>query len=152
MPMMFSSNQKFDVTCELEGLEEVIAFAVKASGCLECLTRYDRRVRPAFQATLTGLYCIGLGSVHAAGESEAPEGWTDFPFDYDPAILAPIVAQWVRSQPKPEPSGTDGTERLGVEVAHPNDLPGIFRAWQGGIKGPLNCILTFRPYAVGYDK
>lgn len=146
---MYATNQRFDVACRFEDLADVIDLGVSLSGWKEPMTRYDRRVRPAFQVTDGGLYCLGVGSMHTVGKSTANVGWTDFPFDYDPAILAPVVAQWAKAQPRPAPSGTDGTEVLGVRV---RGVPSLDSGRCGRIRDPLNCVLVFEPFNLGYDK
>ena len=146
---MSATNQCFDVACRFEDLASVIALGVELAGWKEPMTRYDHRVRPAFQVTDDGLYCLGVGTMHAVGKSTPCAGWTDFPFDYDPAILSPVVAQWVRAHPKPAPSGTDGTEVLGVRV---RGVPSLDPGRCGRIRDPLNCVLAFEPFHLGYDK
>ena len=64
---MFSSNQRFDVTCTFDGLAEVINFAVKLSGCEEMFTRSTNKVMPAWQVTSTGKDCLGRGSMAPGG-------------------------------------------------------------------------------------
>ena len=159
---MFSSNQIFDVTCDLdEALVRTIDFGIQLSGKRECLTRRDQPVRLAFQETSTGLYCIGMGSIPdrppdkqfptgRAGHS-AGKGWTDYPFKYDAGIVAKIVAQWVQDQPAPPRANIDGSQHVGVRVMCKESVEDN-GALYNGIKDPRSCILVFQPFNMEFHK
>ena len=147
---MFSSNQLFDITCELSILPHVIDFAFSMSGYKDYMSRTEKRMKPAWQITSTGLYCLGTGSIE--GLPFKKNVWEDYPFYYDPSILAGIVAQHIKKQPYPESSDTDGTETLGCRV---RSFPSVFYndpKNAESIKSPLDCIICIEPYAIGYDK
>lgn len=158
---MFSSNQIFDVTCDFRDLARVIDFGVSLADDRECLTRRDGTVMPAFQITETGLYCFGRGTMKSIPPSQrypcghrghdASEGWTDFPFKYDPEIIAKIVTQWVKEQPEPPHTMTDGSEEIGVRVMCKESVPDNGEIYMG-IKNPFSTILVFQPYRQCYDK
>lgn len=157
---MYSSNQILDISVETQDLVQVLDFAIKLYDSTGMFTRQNGRVKMAFSEPISGVYAIGVGSMepYSSGpnkgwSSPAPKGWTDYPFDYDPAIIAPIISQWVNRQPAPPEEMTDGTLRTGIRVrslhSAIDELPAL-RDVQGW--GKLACILCFTPVAVTYDK
>lgn len=102
---MYHSNQVLDITCEAKDLARVIGFAAGIyADASQMFTRQDGRVKMAFAEPLPHVYALGTGSMapYAAGPSAGHgpgKGWTDFPFDYDPGIIARIAAQWLDSNP-----------------------------------------------------
>lgn len=104
---MYHSNQILDVTCEPKDLDQVIAFAVGLyTENAHLFTRLDGRMKMAWSEPVPGAYALGTGSMkpYEAGPNKgyghgAPEGWTDYPFDYDPEIVSKITAQWLEKNP-----------------------------------------------------
>lgn len=156
---MFSSNQILDILSTTRDLPEIIRFAVKLHGD-EMFTRTDGRVKMAFSEPVPGVYAIGHGSMepYQTGPNKGwagklGRGWTDYPFDYDPTIIANIIAQWAGKQPKPPYVDTDGSRELGIRVRclscmgnslpPSHDLPG----WDW-----MDCILLFTPAYMVYHK
>lgn len=129
---MFCSNQIFDVACTAKDLPRVLAFGLSmADDVGDCLTREDGRIRLAFSQPAPDVYAIGYGSMKPfkTGPNKGwfrnlPEGWTDYPFDYDPAIVGPIVAQWLDQNP-PDPADRpdiDGAVEPGLRIRCPQDM------------------------------
>lgn len=155
---MFSSNQCFQISGTLDKLSAVIDFAVRLDDKLEMLTRNDRKVHIAYQITNNGLYCLGTGGIEGHPQFGKPnDGWTEFPFDYDPDILAGIIRQWIEKQPRPdsEYDDFDGGTGLGFlcfepwnDVRHGNtdDRPSEH------IRNIHDCIVCFKPYVNYYAK
>ena len=154
---MFSSNQILDISCEQKDLSRVIKFAVGLDD-EDLFIRHDGRLKMAFSEPIPGVYAIGRGSVPGFSGSSvrghsAGKGWVDYPFDYDPDIVAGIINQWIQKQPEPKHTGTDGSEHLGVRVRclesmgddlpHSYDLPN----WDW-----FSCILLFTPIHMAYHK
>ncbi|MDE7244972.1 MAG: hypothetical protein K2O18_13505 [Oscillospiraceae bacterium] len=83
---------------------------------------------------------------------KTPDGWTDYPFDYDPKIIAEIVQQRIEKQPEPEAPYTDGSSRLGVRVMCKESMNDVPDAMYNGIANPWPAILVFEPYMMTYDK
>ena len=99
---MYSSNQILDISVDTQDLAQTISFAVRLYDDTNMFTRQNGRVKMAFSEPIPGVYAIGDGSMepYSSGPnkgwfSPTPPGWTDYPFDYDPDIIAPIITQWV---------------------------------------------------------
>lgn len=158
---MFSSNQILDITCEPRDLAAVIRFAVDLYGN-EIFTRSDGRMRMAFSEPVPGVYALGRGSMrpyktgpNRGWAAKLGKGWTDFPFDYDPEIVARIAAQWLEGNP-PDPfvrPRTDGSARPGLrvrslrcvqdELPPPHELPN----WDW-----MDAVVFLTPCWLSYDK
>lgn len=156
---MFSNNQLFNVSCESDGLETVIRAAIGLYG-EDLFTRTDNPVRLAFSKPIPGVYALGTDSM--SNTSPAPKGWTDYPFDYDPKIVAMIIDKWVSKQNPPDkmPS-TDGSCERGVRVQSIlslcNDENSQFAydlnmAVDKGAWDAAPCIVLFTPTWLIYDK
>lgn len=160
---MFHGNQIFDVTCEPGDLELILDFAVRLfNENADMFTRPDGRVSMAFSEPVPGVYALGTGSMrpYTTGPNkgwsvQAEKGWTDYPFDYDPKIIAKIAGQWLMANP-PDPvkrPGTDGSAHPGFRVRSlhsmedelpcPHKLDGW--AW-------IDAILLLTPCWLRYDK
>lgn len=154
---MFSSNQILDVSCEQQDLGEIIKFAIGLYG-EDLFTRNDGRLKVAYSEPVPGVYAIGRGSFPGFSNNPglahpAKRGWTDYPFDYDPEIIAGIINQWVKKQSAPKHTGTDGSEHLGIRVrclgSIGKELPPRYELpdWDC-----FSCILLFTPIHLAYDK
>lgn len=156
---MFSSNQLFDISCESDGLETVIRTAIDLYG-EDLFTRTDNPVRLAFSEPMPGIYALGTGSM--PDKVSTPRGWTDYPFDYDPKLIAMIINKWVSKQNPPDkiPS-TDGSCERGIRVQSilslctgDNDQL-TYNLNMAADKGTWNaapCIVLFTPTWLIYDK
>jgi len=144
---MFSSNQVLEISGEMDQMEAAISFALEYSGDTRCFTRLEQPSRCVFQTTADGRYCIGW----ALHSKETPEGWSEFPFDYDAAIIAQIVRQWLEKTPPPhnENACWDGTSKLGFLL---QESGGCRWKEREGIKTGNRCIVTIRPYWCYYAK
>ena len=145
--MMFSSNQVLKISGTLDQLELALRFALDYSGEAKNMTKAerDRGCKLLYQITDNGKYCIGWGF------GDVPEGWKEYPFDFEVHIVSQIIAQYIKKQPRAESAydyadgGTsDGflmrtTEGLGwEEVQH--------------IKNQFYCIVFFEPFVNYYAK
>lgn len=143
---MLSSNQVLDISCAFNALPHVIDFAFGLAGEKRSMTTGLRPVRrPAWKVTNSGLYCLGSRFIH-------DNTWQEYPFNYDPQILSDIVIQWLKKQPEPDNSNTDGIQDIGARVRGYasvfHDDPDKARE----VQTPLNCVICIQPYALGYDK
>lgn len=146
--MMFSSNQVFEISGSLEQLEVAIEFAMSYSGKKERFARRERPSKCVYQITADGRYCIGW----ALHEENTPDGWLEYPFDYDAKIISGIVRQYIEKAPTPfnEFDGYDGTSKIGF----------LLQAGPGGdsyeerdmVKENFYCIANIRPYWCYYAK
>lgn len=161
---MFSSNQLLDVACAKDGLPQVLDFAVKLRG-EEMFTRSDGRVKMAHavlkMAAGPDIYLIGMGSMepyqtgpNRGWSSKLGKGWEDYPFDYEPDLVARIIAQWAAKQEIDMPS-IDGSVEKGVRVMS------VHTACENGplpaphaIEGidMHKAVLAFVPYPMEYHK
>lgn len=144
---MFSSNQVLEISGGMDQIEAAIGFALKYSGHTQCFTRIEQPSRCVFQTTADGRYCIGW----ALRKEETPEGWAEFPFDYDAAIIARIVRQWLEKTPLPHNDNEcyDGTSKLGFLL---QESGGCRWKERERIKTGSRCIVTIRPYWCFYAK
>lgn len=142
---MFASNQILEISCSKDQLEQTIRFAMELSGSAEYMTRTKYRVHPAF-AIINGMYCLADGHMDDS-DIQCPDGYTEFPFDYDPDILSAIILQWAEKQTLPARPGTDGSCELGFLIRIPRSHkpvstpPDIMRS-----------VITIQPYWCTYHK
>lgn len=145
--MMFSSNQVFEISGDMKQLETAIEFSMRYSGQEPCFTRNDKPAKCVYQITDDNRYCIGW-ALH--GETP-PDGWSEYPFDYDPKIISAIVCQWLEKVPKPidEHEGFDGAHRIGFLLQESGG-----NRWKDleGIKNGFHCIITLKPFWCFYAK
>lgn len=98
---MFHSNQVIDLTVELNDLADAVKFIMALYGT-DTFARRESPVKLAFAEPAPGMYAIGSGSFPGFPDRHIPghpasRGWTDYPFDYDPDIIAQIIKQWVKN-------------------------------------------------------
>ena len=145
---MFHSNQVLD-------LADAVKFVMALHGT-DKFTRRESPVKLAFAEPAPGMYAIGTGSFPGFPDRRIPghpasRGWTDYPFDYDPDIVAQIIKQLVKKQPEPPHTDTDGGESLGVRIRslHTAACSGMSLAaeWE-----PFWCIAVFEPCYLAFDK
>lgn len=160
---MFSSNQIFDVSCRPQDLERVIAFGVECyNASANIFTRLDGRIKMAFAEPVPGVYAIGTGSMqpyqigpNKGWSAKIGRGWTDYPFDYDPEIIAKVIGQWLEKNPPGRETrpDTDGSVHPGIRVRCLSSIhselppPHELLNWDW-----MDAILLFTPCWMRYDK
>lgn len=148
---MFHSNQKLEISCEERDLAKAIDFAMDLSGYKARFADRDRPLSVIYQETPSGLYLIGSSLTAGAHGRKLDEGWSEYPFDYDPEILARVVSQWAAKQTPPfDPSAQgDGSSRPGILCRAAKGMDYDARKM---IKNPHHAILAFSPCTCFYHK
>ena len=135
---MFSSNQEFVISGSFDQLQLALEFAINYSE--------ENEKHLCFQTTEDGKYCIGW-----APDGIPENGWENFQFDYDSAIVAKIIVQFLSKQ-KHENSPYEyfdgGTDR-GFLM---KNIPETFSDEKNGIKRPFYGIVSFEPFTNFYSK
>lgn len=159
---MYCSDQILDISCTEQDFPKVLDFAISLYG-RAVFTRSDGRMKMAYAEPVPGIYALGTGSMepyrtgpNKGWAAEIGRGWTDFPCDYDPKIIAPIAAQWLsRHKPAETTPMTDGSVEQAVRAMslHTACMAGVLppvydiRNWAAG-----DCILILAPCWMSYDK
>ena len=131
---MFSSEQIFNVSGDMEQLEMAIKFAVDMHGIARDKIKY--------QITKDGKYCLGWG--------DEEDGWNKYPFDFDTHIVAEIVKQHLRKQDVEDPyDGWDGSSELGFRM---KAIDNVFSDEEDGIKSPFYGIVSIEAEYIYYGK
>lgn len=145
--MMFSSNQVLEISGDMCQLESAIEFSMKYSGEAECFSRHNKPSKCVYQTTDDGRYCIGW----TLCDETPPDGWSEYPFSYDPKIISAIVRQWLENAPKPfdENAKWDGAHCIGFLL---QESGGNRWKEQEAIKNGHRCIITLRPFWCFYAK
>lgn len=132
---MFSSEQIFEISGEMDQLEKTIKFAIDMHGIGKSGIYY--------QVTEDGKYCLGWGD---------KEGWNKFPFDFDVHIVSEIVKQHLEKQKDDMEDiygSDDGCSELGfLMMAIPCTCGD---SWEG-VKNPFYGIVSIEPYMNFYAK
>ena len=144
--MMFSSNQKLEISGSMNQLEFALHFALCYSDHAKNMTRpeIERGCKLVYQITDNGKYCIGWGF------GEVPNGWKEYPFDFDEAIVARIIGQHLYKQEYPA-SGyewADGGMDKGFLMKGIHDAYGD----EYKIENPFYGIVVFEPFTNFYAK
>lgn len=131
---MFSSNQIFEISGSLDSLERTLRFAMEFHGVGKSGVRY--------QITEDGKYCLGWGD---------DEHWLNFPFDFDAHIVAEIIKQHIRKQPRKDSEWdwADGDTETGFLM---KVIPETFSDECNGIKQPFFGIVSIEPFVEFYSK
>ena len=121
---MFSGNQILDVSGDLKQLKITLDFAVRLSGMHDCLTRMDRPCVLYFQEK-GNIYLLKLGHIKDDAKHEIPEGYKEYPFDYDIEIVSRIIEQWLKKDAAPSNGyeGCDGAHDKGFRLRSFWNLP-----------------------------
>lgn len=132
---MFSSEQVFKVSGEMDQLEMAIDFAINM---------YGPRKRVTYQITNDGKYCLGWNS-------DEEDGWKELPFDFNAHIVAEIVKQHLEKQDVENPYdwGYDGSSEKGFLM---KAIDRVFSDEWRGIKKPFYGIVSIEPYYNYYAK
>lgn len=129
---MFSSEQVFEVSGDMSQLEKTISFAIDM---------YGNRKKISYQITEDGKYCLGWHD---------DEGWNEYPFDFDPHIVAEIVKQHLEKQDCEDPyDWADGSSDKGFLM---KAIPQTFADTANGIKHPFYGIVSIEPFMNFYAK
>ena len=144
---MFSSNQKLCITGDFSQLKCALDFALNYSGDAKNMTQSERErgCKLLYQISKGGKYCIGWGF------QEVPEGWKEYPFDFDVAIVSKIIIQHLSKldYPKSEYEWADGSTCNGFLMTN---IFNSFSDEEDGIKSPFYGIVSFEPYTNFYAK
>lgn len=145
---MFSSNHILTVTGCLEhsnDLYNALEFGLKSSGWLERFMK-DDHFKCIYQI-VNDTYCIGWHNPNY----KLPEGWNEFPFDFDLEIISRIISQHIDKFPMPMimEMGYDGSCEKGFIM---NNIEHGFNSEEKGIKNPWYGIVSFEPYTCFYAK
>lgn len=142
---MFASNQEFCISGDLSQIETALRFALQMSGEIKNIDKkeQERGCMLTYQITDTGKYCIGWSF------KEPQRGWQAYPFDFDIHIVAELIEQHIRKQPRPEShyDYSDGSTEKGFLMKH-----GRWGKNSGGIKEPFYCIASFEVFINFYAK
>jgi len=134
---MFSGNQVLEVTGDMSSLADALSFAIKLYGYDEHLTpsEIERGCKIVYQITADGKYCIG----HAF--QEVPDGWKEYPFDFDIDIISKIIVQHLnKTEAVNQVSGREGSKYKGFLMACEDT------SWTSGIVNVNHNIVYFHPY------
>ena len=131
---MFSSNQIFELSGDIDQLEKAIKFAVNMHGS-SCVS---------YQISKDGKYCLGW-------LVDEKNGWKPFAFDFDAHIVSEIVKQHLNKQDCSEdPYGwCDGSTDRGFLMKVINQT---FSDEENGIKKPFYGIVSIEPFTNFYAK
>ena len=147
--MMFSSNQILEISGCLDHDKELLSaleFALKFSGTLSSFENETKaNIKCVYQITQDGRYCIGKAY-------DKPEnGWNEYPFDFDIAIISQIIIQFLKKQAKNihYKAEFDGTYANGFVM---KAIPESMGDDDNGIKNPFEGIVEFSPHICFYSK
>lgn len=130
---MFSSEQIFDVNGDMGQLEKAIRFAIDMHGIGKSGISY--------QKTEDGKFCLGWRD---------EKGWSQFPFDFDPHIVAEIVKQHLEKQDVEDPYAYwDGSSELGFRM---KAIDNVCSDEKDGIKNPFFGIVSIEAEYIFYAK
>lgn len=141
---MFSSNQIFKISGEMNQLSSALRFALEYSEHLLTPERRERGGILVYQISSENKFCIGWGY------ESIPDGWNEFPYDFDVDIVSRMIIQHLENIPAPARGyDNDGTIRKGFLMKKPKEKPGgdLY-----GIKNVFYCIVTFEPWEIYYSK
>ncbi len=135
---MFSSNQKFAVSCDARQLEDVVMFALRMED--------DRGVNRtlAYQITQDGRFVLGWYN------KEPEDGWKKFPFE-NPSIglIVELAKQTAKEHPAKHKEMWDGLYEDGYLVERTEKSMGHER---DGIREPFYGIISVRSFSCFYAK
>ena len=129
---MFSSEQIFEVSGDMDQLEIAIKFAIDMYGGISDDISY--------QITKDGKYCLGWGK----------NGWEAYPFEFDAHIVSEIVKQHLNKTDCEDPyDWADGSSEKGFLM---KVIPETFSDEENGIKNPFYGIVSIEPHMNFYSK
>lgn len=142
---MFSSNQKFSVSCREDQLESVLSLA------LDMRLQNFNNPTLAYQFTEDGKFAIGWCG------SEQKAGWTKFPFDRPSnEMLVAMIKQFIGTTSALHKYYDDEDDCGGDGSTHPGYLVEVIKEtfadkWEG-IRHPEYGIVYIRAYNCYYSK
>lgn len=144
---MFSSNQIMEITGTMEDIESVLRFALKMSGNeknYKDQKEIERGCKLVYQITPTHKYCIGWGF------KTVQPGWKEYDFDFDPEIVAKIIAQHLK---KYEPNNEEELEYFDGSTSKGFHMSADVWSDKGeDIQSKNYCIVFFEPHILLYAK
>ena len=127
-----------------------IGFSLRKSGDDRLFTRADDPCVCGYQITASGLYVIGNMGCHASTPDigTRKSGFTPYPFDYDPEIIAKIAAQWLQKQPhrNTEYDDADGGHDKGYLMQDVWGLEYEMRETIDDVWSAIICLVPYRNY------
>ena len=145
--MMLSSNQVMAISGPLwttEYIENCLEFGLNYAGHSTDLKDRERYLKLSYQLTKSGDYCIGWY------KDTLPEGWKEYPFDFDVEIVARIIRQQMEKIDIPNEYDGDGSEEKGFIM---KSIDGNFSEWYDrGLIEPSYGIIGFSPFWCFYAK
>ena len=140
--MMFSSNQVFEISGNMDQLPSALQFALDYSGHAKDMTKkeIERGCKLVYQITKDGTYCIGWSFGKIA------EGWKEYPFDFEVDIVARIIAQHLYKLETPD---------SGYECADGGTSDGFLMKcdfYELGIENSFYGIVNFKKFNCFYAK
>ena len=141
---MFSSNQKFSVSCTEKQLKDVLALA------LSMRLEHHKNPTLAYQFTDNGKFVIGWCG------NEPKKGWTKFPFDRPTDDLLIAMAKQFISTASPLHRAYLDEEDFGDGSTHPGYIVEAVKetfadVWEG-IQNPFYGIVSIRAFNCYYSK
>lgn len=142
---MFATNQVCTISGKLESgaLCEALDFALKYSGYIKGFTEPGNLSKCIYQITEDGQFCIGW-----APQNKVPDGWTEFPFEFNSSIISQIIEQHLDKQ-KIQYCFGEGGYYKGFCM---KDISGVLDSEYDGIKNPFYGIVLFKPFTCFYRK
>lgn len=153
--MIFSSNQKFEISSRLEDIKPVLIFLLSVANTYDNVPLTHDFACGArkfiYQITNKGDYCIGW---YRPDRGDCPMGWKEYDFAFDEEIISKIIAQTMEAHIDKEfdPSNQwDGSSDKGfiltlIDPWMNEEKTGIVNA-SGGMG-----IAKFSPYWCFYHK
>ena len=148
--MMFSSNQVFQISGALDHQDELknaLEFALKMSGEIDCFTRQKNPATCVYQITKDSRYCIGWAFTDN-GTKPLPNGWSEFPFEFDIDIISRIIAKHLEKQEIVRDIWDGGYSKGFLMKVIEESLA----SESDGIKNPFHGIVQFEHYTCFYSK
>lgn len=153
--MIFSSNQKFEISGRFEDIKPVLIFLLDVANTYDNVSlTYDFTYgirKFIYQITNKGDYCIGW---YRPDKGDCPKGWKEYDFAFDAEIISKIIAQTMEAHIDKEfdPSNQwDGSSYKGfiltlIDPLVNEEKTGIVNASEG------MGIAKFSPYWCFYHK
>ena len=149
----FSSNQVLTISGDLtsEDIEKVINFFMNYSGYNKnylSIDEVNRGCKIVYQITETGRYCIGWGF------ETIPDGWTEYPFEFEPQIVALIIQAHIENLSIDNKyADLDGSSSKGfIAKAISEEFVSVAYDHNTDIKNPFYGIVSFEPFMNYYSK
>ena len=133
---MFSSNQEFKISGDLDQLEEALRFAIKYYGAGSGKDIF-------YQITSDGKYCLGWHET---------KNWIKYPFDFDIHIVSEIIKQHLLKLSVGQPTlydDYDGSTEQGFIM---KNITETFLDNEDNIVDPFYGIISIEPYECFYSK